>query len=103
MFCRGFQLLAWLAWLAVVQIAFAGEPRWVAGSTYFDPSWQRTGCSLEERNGYVLAGYTAGLSVGPDYLYRGRLLYADSVMPSRRALSGAPITIYGTGFHLTPS
>jgi hypothetical protein len=33
-----------------------------------------------------------------DYLYRGRLLYADSVMPARLSLSGGPITIRGVGF-----
>jgi IPT/TIG domain len=34
----------------------------------------------------------------PDYLYRGRLLYADSVMPTRVSLNGGPITIRGIGF-----
>ncbi len=34
----------------------------------------------------------------PDYLYRGRLLYADRVMPSRLSLNGGPITIRGVGF-----
>src|ERR1700744_1536330 len=34
----------------------------------------------------------------PDYLYRGRLLYADTVMPTRLSLSGGPITIRGVGF-----
>jgi len=34
----------------------------------------------------------------PDYLYRGRLLYADSVTPTRLALSGGSITIRGVGF-----
>ncbi|HLH33739.1 MAG TPA: IPT/TIG domain-containing protein [Alloacidobacterium sp.] len=34
----------------------------------------------------------------PDYLYRGRLLYADSVMPARLSLNGGPIVIRGIGF-----
>ncbi|QNI30556.1 IPT/TIG domain-containing protein [Alloacidobacterium dinghuense] len=34
----------------------------------------------------------------PDYLYHGRLLYADSVMPTRISLNGGPITIRGIGF-----
>jgi len=34
----------------------------------------------------------------PDYLYHARLLYADSVMPTRISLSGGPIIIRGTGF-----
>jgi hypothetical protein len=34
----------------------------------------------------------------PDYLYRGRLLYADSVMPTRISLNGGPIIIRGVGF-----
>ena len=34
----------------------------------------------------------------PDYLYRGRLLYADTVTPSRIPAMGGPIVIYGTGF-----
>ncbi|HZD48691.1 MAG TPA: IPT/TIG domain-containing protein [Silvibacterium sp.] len=34
----------------------------------------------------------------PDYLYRGRVIYADSVMPSRLPASGGPIVINGVGF-----
>lgn len=34
----------------------------------------------------------------PDYLYSGRILYADSVMPTRISLNGGPITIRGIGF-----
>lgn len=34
----------------------------------------------------------------PDYAYRGRLLYADSVSPGRLPASGGPIIIQGTGF-----
>ncbi len=34
----------------------------------------------------------------PDYAYRGRLLYADTVTPSRLPLSGGLITIRGRGF-----
>lgn len=34
----------------------------------------------------------------PDYIYSGRLLYADSVMPSLLSLDGGPITIHGVGF-----
>ena len=34
----------------------------------------------------------------PDYLYRGRVLYADTVTPLRIALSGGPIVIDGMGF-----
>jgi hypothetical protein len=50
--------------------------------------------------GYMRLGIADQRGDGrPDYLYRGRLLYADSVVPSRLALSGGPITIYGTGFH----
>ncbi len=35
----------------------------------------------------------------PDYLYRGRVLYADSVVPRRLRLGGGPIVIDGLGFH----
>ncbi|MDI3255475.1 MAG: hypothetical protein QJR10_11930 [Bacillota bacterium] len=34
----------------------------------------------------------------PDYLYHARLLYADSVTPTRISLAGGPITIRGVGF-----
>jgi hypothetical protein len=34
----------------------------------------------------------------PDYLYRGRLLYADTVTPLRVGLDGGPIVIDGMGF-----
>ncbi|MBT9333202.1 IPT/TIG domain-containing protein [Paracidobacterium acidisoli] len=36
----------------------------------------------------------------PDYLYRGRVLYADTVSPARLPVSGGPILIAGMGFHL---
>jgi hypothetical protein len=35
----------------------------------------------------------------PDYRYRGRVLYADTVTPSRLPASGGPIVINGVGFH----
>ncbi len=34
----------------------------------------------------------------PDYLYRGRVLYADTVTPLRIGLAGGPIVIDGMGF-----
>ena len=34
----------------------------------------------------------------PDYLYRGRVLYADTVKPRRLPVSGGPIVIEGMGF-----
>jgi hypothetical protein len=34
----------------------------------------------------------------PDYLYRGWVLYADTVSPTRLPASGGPIVIHGTGF-----
>lgn len=34
----------------------------------------------------------------PDYAYRGRILYADSVTPPRIPVSGGPIVIAGMGF-----
>jgi hypothetical protein len=34
----------------------------------------------------------------PDYLYRGRVLYADTVIPLRIGLAGGPIVIDGMGF-----
>jgi hypothetical protein len=34
----------------------------------------------------------------PDYTFHGRLLYADTVSPSRVPLAGGPITINGSGF-----
>ncbi len=34
----------------------------------------------------------------PDYLYRGRVLYADTVAPQRLAAAGGPIVINGLGF-----
>ena len=34
----------------------------------------------------------------PDYLFRGRVLYADSVFPARLGPSGGPIVIEGMGF-----
>ncbi len=34
----------------------------------------------------------------PDYLYRARVLYADSVFPSRLTPAGGPIVIKGVGF-----
>ena len=34
----------------------------------------------------------------PDYLYRGRLLYADTVAPPRLPAEGGPIVIHGMGF-----
>ena len=34
----------------------------------------------------------------PDYLYRGRVIYADTVEPSRLSTSGGPIVINGVGF-----
>jgi len=49
--------------------------------------------------GYLTAGIADSRGDGrPDYLYHGRVLYADSVMPERIALSGGPITIRGIGF-----
>jgi IPT/TIG domain len=36
----------------------------------------------------------------PDYLYRGRVLYADSVLPARLPAPGGPIVIRGMGFRL---
>lgn len=36
----------------------------------------------------------------PDFLYRGRILYADSVQPARLPSGGGPIVIEGTGFRL---
>jgi len=49
--------------------------------------------------GSLRIGVTDGRGDGrPDYLYRGRLLYADTVMPTRLSLSGGPITIRGVGF-----
>jgi len=36
----------------------------------------------------------------PDYLYRGRVLYADTVTPQRIAVAGGPIIIDGMGFQL---
>ena len=35
----------------------------------------------------------------PDYLYRGWVLYADTVSPTRLPFSGGTIVIRGTGFH----
>ncbi|HEX5233941.1 MAG TPA: IPT/TIG domain-containing protein [Silvibacterium sp.] len=35
----------------------------------------------------------------PDYLYRGRVLYADSVHPAILPAAGGPIVINGMGFH----
>ncbi len=34
----------------------------------------------------------------PDYLYQGRVLYADTIIPLRIALAGGPIVIDGMGF-----
>ncbi len=34
----------------------------------------------------------------PDYLYRGRVLYADTITPLRIAIGGGPIVIDGMGF-----
>lgn len=34
----------------------------------------------------------------PDYLYRGRVIYADTVQPSRLPATGGPIVINGVGF-----
>jgi hypothetical protein len=34
----------------------------------------------------------------PDFLYRGRVIYADTVQPSRLPASGGPIVIRGVGF-----
>jgi hypothetical protein len=34
----------------------------------------------------------------PDYTYRARVLYADTVFPARLTLSGGPIAIHGEGF-----
>lgn len=49
--------------------------------------------------GYLTVGVADSRGDGrPDYLYRGRLLYADSVMPARVSLNGGPITIRGIGF-----
>lgn len=49
--------------------------------------------------GYLKIGVADGRGDGrPDYLYRGRLLYADTVMPTRLSLNGGPITIRGIGF-----
>jgi len=51
-------------------------------------------------SGYLTVGVADSRGDGrPDYLYRGRLLYADSVMPTRISLNGGPITIRGVGFH----
>ena len=36
----------------------------------------------------------------PDYVYKGWVLYADSVSPARLPASGGPITIQGMGFRL---
>ena len=36
----------------------------------------------------------------PDYVYRGRVLYADTVSPARLPVSGGPIVIEGIGFRL---
>jgi hypothetical protein len=36
----------------------------------------------------------------PDYVYRGRVLYADTVSPARLPVSGGPIVIEGMGFRL---
>lgn len=38
----------------------------------------------------------------PDYLYRGRVLYADSVAPARLPSGGGPMVIYGIGFRPNP-
>ena len=35
----------------------------------------------------------------PDYLYRGRILYADSIQPAILPAAGGPIVITGMGFH----
>jgi hypothetical protein len=49
--------------------------------------------------GILRLGVADGRGDGrPDYLYHGRLLYADSVMPTRLSLNGGPITIRGVGF-----
>jgi IPT/TIG domain len=49
--------------------------------------------------GYLTVGVADSRGDGrPDYLYRGRVLYADSVMPTRISLNGGPITIRGIGF-----
>jgi len=34
----------------------------------------------------------------PDFLYRGRVLYADSVTPERISTDGGPVVIHGMGF-----
>jgi hypothetical protein len=34
----------------------------------------------------------------PDYLYRGRVLYADTVLPARLPAPGGPMVIHGMGF-----
>ncbi|GGH07226.1 IPT/TIG domain-containing protein [Silvibacterium dinghuense] len=36
----------------------------------------------------------------PDYLYRGRILYADSVQPAHLPAAGGPVVIEGTGFRI---
>ena len=52
-----------------------------------------------DNNGILRLGIADQRGDGrPDYLYRGWVLYADSVSPARLPPSGGPIVIRGTGF-----
>ena len=59
-----------------------------------------TTLSFESANdGDVRAAFADQRGDGrPDYLYRGRVLYADTVTPLRVGLAGGPIVIDGVGF-----
>jgi hypothetical protein len=50
-------------------------------------------------DGEVRLGFADSRGDGrPDYLYRGRVLYADTVAPPRLPAEGGPIVIHGMGF-----
>ncbi len=52
-----------------------------------------------DTDGEVRAAFTDVRGDGrPDFAYRARLLYADSVFPARLTLNGGPISIEGQGF-----
>lgn len=52
-----------------------------------------------QADGEIRVGFADARGDGrPDYAYRARVLYADTVLPARLTLNGGPIAITGRGF-----
>jgi hypothetical protein len=89
----------------VIGMWSASDPPGTSPPAFTPSPFNQSISALTRLDTQVLTGgnFVIGLSdvrgdARPDYRYHARVLYADSISPSRISVIGAPITIKGVGF-----